>query len=272
MKLRILKAWSPLIVLVLAAGCTEPEPAVPAAAKNIDLLIKPEDRLIHAIEKGDLSAVEQTLQTGSDPNSPGSGELPPLEVAARHGFVEAGQALLAHHAEIDRVPLVKTRGEDGKMVERRGNSALHTAVAMGQVEFVKFLIENKADINVRNGRDTTPLDIAKNSAEMLKSIENEAGSAERIASITEKLAKTNVLITLLEEHGGKTTQEFEAKKLEAINSGGIIGRLPAELRHATGVPKASKKPFVEPDPSPQQPEKNLKKPDLPPPDHPALKP
>ena len=271
MKQRQLGAWSLIIVFGLSAGCTEPEPAIPPAAKNIDLLIKPEDRLTHAIEKGDLSAVEQALQSGSDPNSPGSEEFRPLEVAARHGFVEAGRALLAHHAEIDRVPMIKTRGEDGKMIERRGNSAVHTAVATGQVEFVKFLIENKADINVRNGRDTTPLDIAKNSAEMLKSIENEAGTPERIASITEKLAKTNVLITLLEEHGGKTTQDFEAKKLEAINSGGIIGRLPAELRGAVVEPKASKRPFRETGSSTQQPENKPAKPDLSLPD-PALKP
>lgn len=249
MKTRSLGAWCPLIVLAAALGCTDPEPVVPPAAKNIDLLIKPEDRLIHAIEKGDLSAVEQALKTGSDPNSPGSDSQPPLEVAARHGFVEAGRALLANQADIDKVPIVKVRGDDGKLVERRGNSALHTAVATGQVEFVKLLIENKVDINIRNGRDTTPLDIAKNSAEMLKSIENEASSPERIASITEKLAKTNVLITLLEENGGKTTQDFEAKKLEEINGGGILGRLPAELRGQTGGSKTSKVPLGESDSS-----------------------
>ncbi|MSQ97508.1 MAG: ankyrin repeat domain-containing protein [Gemmataceae bacterium] len=271
MKQRKLGAWSLIIILALATGCTDPEPAIPPAAKNIDLLIKPEDRLIHAIEKGDLSAVEQALKTGSDPNSPGSEEFLPLEVAARHGFVDAGRALLAHHADIDRVPMVKTRGEDGKLVERRGNSALHTAVATGQVEFVKFLIENKADVNVRNGRDTTPLDIAKNSEEMLKGIENEASTPERIASITEKLAKTNVLITLLEEHGGKRTQDFETKKLEEINGGGIIGRLPVELRQSTGEPKAPKNPAGNPGASPKQPEKKPAKPDLSMPD-PALKP
>ncbi|MCE9551812.1 MAG: ankyrin repeat domain-containing protein [Planctomycetes bacterium] len=271
MKQRKLGAWSLIVILALAAGCTEPETAVPPAAKNIDLLIKPEDRLVHAIEKGDLSAVEQALTTGSDPNSPGSDELPPLEVAARHGFVDAGRALLAHQADIDRVPIVKTREEDGKMIQRRGNSALHTAVATGQVEFVKFLIDNKADINVRNGRDTTPLDIAKNSAEVLKSIQTEASSPERIASITERLSKTNALITLLEEHGGKTTQDFEAKKLEEINGGGILGRLPAELRGKSGDSNASKNPFDRPGNSTKQSENKTPKPDLSLPD-PALKP
>jgi len=237
---------SSLVVLALMLGgtmlgCTEPEPPVPQGAQNIELLIKPEDRLIHAIEKGDLAAVEQALQTGSDPNSPGTEDLPPLEVAARHGFVDAGRALLAHHAEIDRVPTIKAQGEKGEIVQRRGNSALHTAVATGQVEFVRFLIASKADVNIRNGRDTTPLDIAKNSAEMLKRIEDQTTSPESIASIAEKLATTNTLIAILEENGGQTTQDVEAKKLKEINSGGILGRLPPEIRGSSSNFQDTKK-------------------------------
>jgi len=254
MKLRILGACLYAFGLILVAGCGEPEPAIPAAAQDINPYIKAEDRLIHAIEKENVAAVTEALNTGSDPNSPGSGELPPLEVAASRGFVEAGKLLLAKGAEIDQVPVTKVPGENGEMVERRGNAALHTAVATGQIEFVKWLIENKADVNLRNGRDSTPLDIAKNSADMLKAREELAKDPEIIADIAGRMTKTQELIKLLEEQGAKTTQDFEAKKLEDIKGGGIIGSLPPEIRGVTVGPKEPDKKKIEPVPAPDSPQ------------------
>ena len=222
------------LTLALAAGCSDSPPAAPPAAQTIDSFVKPEDRLIRALEKQDLQAVKEALAAGIDPNNPGTGKLTPLEFAASKGFVDGGKALLAHHVDINGAAIVKERGEDGKMVDRRGNAALHTAVAYGQVDFVKMLIEQKADVNIRNGRGLTPLDMAKSSEEALKGIEEGNGtytpSPDRLALIVEQRDKMSALVALLEEHGGLTTQDFEAKKLEEINSGGIIGELPEEIR------------------------------------------
>jgi ankyrin repeat protein len=248
MKMRILGACITALAAAIVAGCTDPEPAIPAAAQDINPYIKAEDRLIHAIEKGNVAAVEEALNTGSDPNSPGSGALPPLEVAASFGFIEAGQKLLAKGADIDRVAVTKVRGKDGEPIERRGNAPLHTAVQTGQIEFVKWLLDNKADINVRNGRNSTPLDVAMNSAEMLKSREELAKEPEIVADIAARTAKTQEVIKLLEERGAKTTQDFEAKKLEEIKGGGIIGRLPPEIRGTTISPKPVEKPKLESEP------------------------
>jgi hypothetical protein len=224
--------------LCLGAGCIERAPPAESATQIIDNSIKPEDRLIRALEKEDLKAVEQALASGSDPNSPGTEKMIPLELAARKGFVDGGRALLnheKHRAEVDRISVVQEPGPEGKVVERRGNAALHTAVAYGQVEFAKLLIEHKADVNLRNGRDATPLDMAKGIEERLRALElGESGqelSPEQLASISDRLGKITAMIALLEQHGGQTSLDVETKKLDEINSGGIIGSLPEEIRH-----------------------------------------
>ena len=65
----------------------------------------------------------------------------------RKGHVEFGQMLLEHGAVID----AQNPG---------GLTALHFAALFGQTHAVQFLLEQGADVNVRNNMGTTPSEMA----------------------------------------------------------------------------------------------------------------
>jgi cytochrome c len=87
---------------------------------------------------GDLAALQNLLEAGSDPNHIKSeGGPTPLFFAAERGHPEAIELLLSHGAEVNALTL-------------RG-SALHIAARRGRIDIVKLLLDASADPNLIGG-------------------------------------------------------------------------------------------------------------------------
>ena len=68
--------------------------------------------------------------------------------------------------DIDRIKDLAKRGAEINVVDRDGNTPLHLASKMGNVEIVKCLLELGADADAKNKRKLTPLDIAQGGAHL----------------------------------------------------------------------------------------------------------
>lgn len=89
------------------------------------------------------------LEAGLDANSPDPQFTTPLLRAVDSLWTDGARLLLQHGARVN-VPL-----------SFNGNTPLHLAVGHGSEVMVKLLLENKADVNLRNDKGETPLDLAK---------------------------------------------------------------------------------------------------------------
>ena len=56
---------------------------------------------------------------------------------------------------------------DIDVVNQHGNSALHNAVRKGHTKVVKLLLENGADLKIRNAKGKTPIDLAYGNSEKI---------------------------------------------------------------------------------------------------------
>jgi hypothetical protein len=100
-----------------------------------------------------ISAVEQLLKSGADPNLRGTGDVTPLIKAASGGYgprhtVQILTLLIAYQADVNSR-------------DNRGFTALMTAAHTGSPEVVKFLLEHQADATLTNCEGKTAILIAR---------------------------------------------------------------------------------------------------------------
>ena len=133
--------------------------------------------ILEAANKGNIEAVKQHLDAGTDVNAKDSARWTPLHYAAANGHKEVVELLIA-------------RGADVNAKDVNGGTPLHIAAFRDQKETAKLLIAKGADVNAKmvSGakKGNTPLDAA-----------NETGNTETI--------------NFLRKHGGKTGAELEAE-------------------------------------------------------------
>ncbi len=98
-------------------------------------------------EKGDLSAVEQRLQDGDDPNSRDEFNCRALHYAANKGRVDVVNHLLKCGSLVDAIG-------------QQGWTALHYAARKGNIVIVKQLVEYGADTEIRDDDAHTPKQLA----------------------------------------------------------------------------------------------------------------
>ena len=147
------------IAAVVLVGCGESQPP------------EPPDISIHdAVEKGNIEAVKQHLDAGTDVNAKDDayGGQTPLHVAANRG-----------HKEV--VELLIDNGADVNAKDRFGFTPLREAAWYGHKEIVELLIAAGVDVNAKFKDGETPLDWA------------DGETAD-----------------LLRKHGGKTSEELKA--------------------------------------------------------------
>ena len=108
------------------------------------------DDLIRAASRGDTVAVQAFLDDGFSPNAENDAGYTALMAAARSASLEV-------------IRLILSRGGQAALVDRRGYTALHWAVAQtpynpsSQVACVRALIDAGADLNAANEEGITSL-------------------------------------------------------------------------------------------------------------------
>ncbi|MBN2322104.1 MAG: serine hydrolase [Spirochaetes bacterium] len=132
------------VTLLVALGCatqqktsmeTKPPP-------------KPPDKSLHeAALLGDMDAVRQHLEAGSDLNRKDAYGSTPLIVAITFGKTDAARALIEGGADI-------------KISNNEGSTPLHLAAFFGRTEIVRSLLDNGADRYLRNRDGATAYDMA----------------------------------------------------------------------------------------------------------------
>jgi ankyrin repeat protein len=100
-----------------------------------------------------ISAVEQLLKSGADPNLRRTGDVTPLIKAASGGYgprhtVQILTLLIAYRADVNSR-------------DNRGFTALMAAAQTGSPEVVKFLLEQHADATLTNCEGKTAILIAR---------------------------------------------------------------------------------------------------------------
>ena len=110
----------------------------PAFASSIN------QKLVSAVEKGNLADVKQLISDGADVNARDKYGNTPLIYAAAYGY-------------LDLVKYLVSKGADVNVKGNRGNTPLIFAAGNGYLEIVKFLVSKGADVNVRGWMGQTPL-------------------------------------------------------------------------------------------------------------------
>ena len=106
------------------------------------------------------------------------------EINAREGFYDTTPLMqAADNGRLETVKLLLSRGAEINMIDNRGFSALSLASQLqsfrnvGNGSLIKFLVDQGADLDVRNAHGQTPLDYARtrgweNIAEVLQQLES----------------------------------------------------------------------------------------------------
>lgn len=132
--------------LLLTSSCaqTEKKTSSDIAAKTTKTVIKPSIDIHGAVLTGNLEAVKQHIEAGTDINQKEamSGSTP-LMSAATFNKPEIAKVLIDAHANLS------IKNNDGA-------TALHTAAFFGRIEIVQMLIDAKADKTIRNNFGATP--------------------------------------------------------------------------------------------------------------------
>lgn len=134
---------------------------------------KGQDALMWAAAEGHAEAVEVLLKAGAKPNTVSKGGFSPLIFAAQNGDIDTVTHLLADGADMEyaappgmtallvamgarklRVAelLLAKGGADVAAKDRNGNTLLHNAAQLGDLEMAKALIAKGADVNARTTR------------------------------------------------------------------------------------------------------------------------
>jgi len=191
------------IAAVLLVGCATTQSPEPPTVKAPDISIH------DAAHKGNIEAVKQHLDAGTDVNAKDEDGYTPLYAVAGGGHKEIAELLIAKGADVNPkredgatplliaavaghkevAELLIAKGADVNAKDKKGWTLLQHAVMMSKREIVGLLIAKGADVNAKVApsdrffKGKTPLDLASK------------------AEIDD----------LLRKHGGKTAEELKAE-------------------------------------------------------------
>ncbi len=148
-----------VILISLFAACTSNTNSKNEGQTKVEQTsVKPPKMdIISAAFMGDLKAVRQHIQAGSDLNVKDEYGSSPLAIATTFGKTEVALALIEGGADINAT-------------SSDGSSPLHTASFFCRTEIVKALIEKGADKSIRNNYGSTALESASVPFEHMKTI------------------------------------------------------------------------------------------------------
>ena len=146
-----------LVILLAAAGCRKQD--------NSDGEERPPRVSLHiAALQGNLDAIQQHIDAGSDLNEKDAYGSSPLIVAATFGKTEVARALI-------------DAGADMKITNNEGSTPLHIAAFFCRTEIVKALLDKGADKNALNKAGRTALESVSRPFDDVKGIYDGLGKA-----------------------------------------------------------------------------------------------
>lgn len=146
--MKVLTAAMLVAILLAFAGCGNKDKAPQQSETTETTASVPEIGLHAAVVAGDLEAIRQHINAGSDLNEmEPTRASTPLITAAAFGKPEAAKLLIDAGAELNY------QNDDG-------STALHTAVAFGNTEVAKLLIDAGIGLNIKNKEGATALHTA----------------------------------------------------------------------------------------------------------------
>lgn len=155
--------------------------------------------LMNAINKNNLSLVEQLIQNGADVNELDSNHDAPVVIAAYKGYNQILKALLEAGADVRAVDpgmkatalhaaayagrteaaklLIEYHIDINKQGPYNGYTALHDAIWQDNVDIAKVLLDANADLSLLSHDGKSPLDFAKskNRKEIVAMIQHKMG-------------------------------------------------------------------------------------------------
>lgn len=138
------------LTLLLTSSCAQSNKETNSndATKTTKTVDKPSIDIHGAVLTGNLDAVKQHIEAGTDINQkePMSGSTP-LMSAATFNKPEIAKVLINANADLS-------------VTNNDGGTALHTAAFFGRIEIVQLLIDAKADKSIRNNYGATARETA----------------------------------------------------------------------------------------------------------------
>jgi ankyrin repeat protein len=155
--------------------------------------------LMNAINKNNISLVEQLIQNGADVDELDGNQDSPLVIAAYKGYDEIVKILLEKGADVRAVDpgmkatalhaaayagqmeaarlLINFHIDINKQGPYNGYTALHDAIWQNNIDVVKLLLDSGADLNLLSNDGKSALDFAKskNRKEIIKLIQDKSG-------------------------------------------------------------------------------------------------
>lgn len=114
--------------------------------------------------QGDVTAIRQHIEAGSDLNEKDQYGSTPLIIAATFDKTEVAQALIE-------------AGADLNITNNDGGTALHTAAFLCRPEIVKALLEHGADKSLKDDYGNTPLEAVSAPFDAVKGVYDSFGAA-----------------------------------------------------------------------------------------------
>ena len=103
----------------------------------------------------DIDVMRLLVASGADPMVPNEEDVTPLMVASGMGRIE-GDSLIADAESIDAARLCLDLGNEINAVSKTGETALHGAAWFGLNGLARFLVEQGADMTVKDSNQQTP--------------------------------------------------------------------------------------------------------------------
>lgn len=154
-----LKCLAVISITVLSlTSCSQKSETKSTTAISETETAKPSIDIHSAVLTGNLEAVKQHIEAGTDINKKEamSGSTP-LMSAITFNKPEIAKALINANADLS------VKNNDG-------GTALHTAAFFGRIEFVQLLIDAKADKTIRNNFGATPREIVVADFDQMKPV------------------------------------------------------------------------------------------------------